>query len=190
MTDTRAPGRKTVQSAPVNDPLSGIIAPVSGVDGKVASPEGLPFNVKAAPGPDIGFGEAAGAGFTAEKIETDRWFLTSRTEDEYRWNAYEVAREAGVRIPDAPGTDVSFSEWREMSRSERSAAGLPVSEIGGQWRYRGRNNNDRRSMLISAQSGMMRRRLWGWRPKLCAADTFLNFLGGWVLPPQMRSMGL
>lgn len=142
MAETKAPGKVKVATAPETDPISALVGRRSADPEKVASPEGLPFNVTPAPGPDVGLAEVTGAGFTAEKIETDRWFLTHRTEDEYRWAAYEAARAAGVRLPDAPDTDVPFAEWREMSRSERRAAGLPVSEIGGQWKYRGRNRND------------------------------------------------
>lgn len=35
-----------------------------------------------------------------------------------------------------PTPDYTYSQWREMSRSERKAAGLPVSEIGGQLEFK------------------------------------------------------
>jgi hypothetical protein len=38
------------------------------------------------------------------------------------------------------GVGYTYDQWRSMSRSEREKAGLPVSEIGGQWAFRNRGN--------------------------------------------------
>lgn len=35
-----------------------------------------------------------------------------------------------------PATEYTYSQWRGMSRPERKAAGLPVSEIGGQLEFK------------------------------------------------------
>ncbi|WP_417261689.1 hypothetical protein [Celeribacter sp.] len=49
-----------------------------------------------------------------------------------------------------------FGRWQSMSRSEREAAGLPVSEIGGQWFFRNRHNEpldyDRDAVRTAAEA--------------------------------------
>lgn len=35
-----------------------------------------------------------------------------------------------------PATEYTYSQWRDMSRTERKSAGLPVSEIGGQLEFK------------------------------------------------------
>jgi hypothetical protein len=42
---------------------------------------------------------------------------------------------AGISANVSDYTPTTYSEWRTMSRSEREAAGLPTSEIGGQIRF-------------------------------------------------------
>lgn len=50
----------------------------------------------------------------------------------------EMARRAIDRADSKPKSpkDYTYSQWRQMSRSERKAAGLPVSEIGGQLEFK------------------------------------------------------
>lgn len=55
-------------------------------------------------------------------------------------SAGQPARQpAGQPDPVTKGPDdYTFEEWQAMDRGQRAAAGLPVSEIGGQWKYRNR----------------------------------------------------
>ena len=43
-----------------------------------------------------------------------------------------ISRDLDVYSPEFGGPRPTYQAWREMSRSEREASGLPVSEIGGQ----------------------------------------------------------
>ena len=55
----------------------------------------------------------------------------------------------GDRQPEPPPSHpyaydgMSFQEWLGMSRSQRADAGMPVSTIGGQWAFRGRDETGR-----------------------------------------------
>lgn len=60
---------------------------------------------------------------------------------------------AGNPPPQPPATsEPTYDQWSAMSRGQREAAGLPVSTIGGEWRYRNDKGDAREKAAAFAQA--------------------------------------
>ncbi|QCP84321.1 hypothetical protein EYE35_01095 [Cereibacter sphaeroides] len=58
---------------------------------------------------------------------------------------------AGQPVP-ATASEPTYEQWAAMNRSQREAAGLPVSAIGGEWRYQNDKGDAREKAAAFAQA--------------------------------------